>query len=319
VTNSAIEQKESIRQKADELKALVAAKQIPEIDIGPHCFTPYECDFSNYCWQHIPEDSVFDLRGNTRGIEWELYKNGIIRLLDVPSDTALPTASLVQLRHYLSGEPLIDKLAIRQFLDALVYPLWFLDFETFMMAVPEYDGTNPYQKFPFQYSLHVLRDEKLEAEHFEFLAQSTGDPRKTFTESLLSHVGKAGSIVAYNSSFESGVMKSLAIDFPEYVSAIEALLPNVVDLMQPFRTKNYYHPEFKGSYSIKQVLPVLVPELSYENLNVRDGTMAGIAFAQLKNETDSQVIVKLRKDLLEYCKMDTWAMVKILEKLKLLV
>jgi len=319
VTDEVQEQFDSVRNKAAELKALVASKQIPDIDIGPHCYTPYGCDFTDYCWQHVPEDSVFDLAGNLAGKEWELYKNGIIRLLDIPAGQKLPKGATIQLEHYLSGEPLIDKAAVKNFLDTVIYPLWFLDFETFMNAVPEYDGTRPYQQIPFQYSLHLQKDHTSDVVHFEFLAEPGADPRKAFIESLLSHFSEKGTLVAYNAAFEMTVLKKLAFSFPEYASSIELLLSNVVDLMQPFRSKSYYHPEFKGSYSIKQVLPVLVPELSYNTLNVKDGTMAGTAFAMLKEVTDPVVAASLRKDLLEYCRMDTWAMVKILEKMRTLL
>jgi hypothetical protein len=307
-----------VHTKAEALKALVKSRQVPEAEIGPHCFEPYECDFTNYCWQHVPDGSVFDLAGNLRGKDWELYNKGVVRLLDIPADYDLPTDAALQLQHYRSGEPRIDRDAIRRFLDSLQYPLRFLDFETFIAAVPEFDGTRPYQQLPFQYSLHVS-DDGIGITHHEFLADPHSDPRRHFAEALLDHLGGRGTIVAYNAAFEKSVLKKLVEQLPNFADDIQPLLEDFADLMQPFRSRNYYHPEFKGSYSIKEVLPVLVPDLNYATLNIRNGGMAGEAYALLRDTTDPAEAAQLRSDLLAYCKMDTWAMVRILGKLRELV
>ena len=188
-----------------------------------------------------------------------------------------------------------------------------------MEAVPPLDGTRPYQQIPFQYSLHIQSEKDGPVIHKEFLADPSGDARLSFTLSLLQDLSIPGTVVAYNAGFEMRILKNLAVDFPQVAGGIEKLLSNVADLMMPFRNKHYYHPEFKGSYSIKEVLPVLVPELSYQSLQVRDGAMAGMAWLQCRQSTDNNEIASLRKSLLEYCRMDTLAMVKILEKLFSLV
>ncbi|MCY7411201.1 MAG: DUF2779 domain-containing protein, partial [Chitinophagales bacterium] len=308
----------TIAQKATELKTMVAAKKIPEVDIGPQCYDPYACDFTNYCWSHIPDDSVFELRGRTNGVQYELYKSGIVKLLDIPSETHLPAAAAFQLAHYLSGEEYLDRVALREFLNSFSYPIWFLDFETYSTAIPELNNTKPYQQIPFQYSLHVLKENSSAPDHFEFLADPSIDPREPFMQHLMSHLGESGSIVAYNSPFENSRLKETAIAFPKYTQIVEATSSRFVDLMKPFRSRKYYHPNFYGSYSIKDVLPVMVPELSYENLEVNEGGMASLTFLKMREEKDDVVNEQHRKNLLEYCKMDTFAMVRIFEKLNLM-
>jgi hypothetical protein len=191
-----------------------------------------------------------------------------------------------------------------------------LDFETYTPAVPPYDNTRPYQQLPFQYSLHVKEREQAKLKHFAFLGMPQEDPRRELIERLIVDVGKEGSIIVYNKAFEIHILKELIRDFSEYVSEINSIIERIWDLMIPFQKRYYYAPEMQGSYSIKEVLPALVPDLGYEDLEVSDGSSAMYAFNQLLNEMDKNVINETRESLLKYCKRDTLAMVKILEVLK---
>ena len=305
-----------IAAKIPELKRIAKQIEVPKRDIGPHCSDPYGCDFMDHCWQHIPEDSVFDLRGHGGGSKaFELYEQGILLLSDIPEDFRLNTSQQIQVTAHKRGEPVINRVALEEFLDQLEYPLYFMDFETFQSAIPEYEGIRPYQQIPFQYSVHRLDAPEGELVHFEWLGESGTDPRKDFTENLLSVMGKVGTVLTYNSSFEKGRLSELAIQFPRKAKAIEALQDRIIDLMSPFRSKHYYLPVMKGSYSIKQVLPALVPELSYDDLEIGNGGIASSAFFQLQFEKNEAVVAKTREALLRYCELDTLAMVKILEKL----
>ena len=307
-----------VEENVERLKKVIRKKEMPDIDIGEHCHNPYTCGFFNYCRKHIPDDSVFDFSGMHLKKKYELYRDGIINLDDVPDDYALNKNNGIQLDVYKSGEPLIDRDAIENFISELNYPLFFMDFETFQPAVPLFDNSKPYQQIPFQYSVHLK--EKLDGElrHFEFLAEPGEDPRIKFIEGLLNDTKGEGDIVTYNKSFEITRLKEIARDFPRYADEIEKLVLRIKDLMIPFQRKYYYAPEMKGSYSIKAVLPALVPELSYDQLEINEGGLASIAFESLQNETDMMIIAETREQLLEYCKLDTLAMVKILVKLELL-
>jgi hypothetical protein len=193
-----------------------------------------------------------------------------------------------------------------------------MDFETFQPAVPLYDNAKPYQQIPFQYSVFLKKNKNSEAEHYEFLAEPGIDPRKKFIENLLKVTKSKGDVLVYNKTFEITRLNEIARDFPHYADEIEKLVSRIKDLMIPFQKKYYYAPEMKGSYSIKAVLPALVPELSYDSLEINEGGLASIAYESLQTETDLMFIAEIKQQLLEYCKLDTFGMVRILEKLETL-
>jgi hypothetical protein len=309
----------SVKENVNRLKKVILKKKMPGIDIGEHCYNPYTCGFFDYCRKHIPEVSIFDFSGMHLAKKYELYRNGIIRLDDVPEDFPLNKNNKLQLDVFKSGKPLIDKNAINNFISDLHYPLYFMDFETFQPAVPLFDNSKPYQQIPFQYSVFLKKNKSSEAEHFEFLAEPGEDPRKKFTEDLLKVTKGKGDVLVYNKTFEITRLNEIARDFPEYADEIEKLVSRIKDLMIPFQKKYYYAPEMKGSYSIKAVLPALVPELSYDELEINEGGLASIAYESLQTETDLMFIAEIKQQLLEYCKLDTLGMVRILEKLEVLI
>ncbi len=214
------------------------------------------------------------------------------------------------------GEAYINKEAIRAFVNSLQYPLYFMDFETWMTGVPEYDGHWPYRQVNFQFSVHMQRTPDAPLQHSEHLAEGPHSPQQEFIENLLNSLGTEGSIVVFNRAFENTRLRELKEEFPQLEKAIIAAQERIVDLMVPFRRKEYYLPEMQGSYSIKYVLPAMVPELSYETLAIGNGGDASAAFFNLRHVEDEKEKQATREALLEYCKLDTLAMVKILEKLK---
>jgi len=305
-----------VEDNVNQFKKVLAKKVIPKIDIGEHCYDPYTCGFYEYCRKHIPENSIFDLSGVHLNKKYDLYRSGIVKLEDIPVDADLSKNAKLQLDVYKSKKDLIDKKAIKEFLSDLNYPLYFMDFETFQPAVPMFDNSKPYMQIPFQYSLHYKKSKKSEIEHFEFLAETGYDPRVKFIENLLRDTKNEGDILTYNKSFEVLRLKEIAEAFPKYKKEIEERINRVKDLMLPFQKKYYYNYKMHGSYSIKYVLPALIPELSYKNLEINEGGLASIAFESLFYETDLMRIADTRTNLLEYCKLDTFAMVKLLEKLE---
>jgi hypothetical protein len=316
VLENILSMQDFVKENVKRLKKVLLKKQIPDIDIGEHCYNPYICGFYNYCRKHIPEDSIFDFSGMHLAKKYELYRDGIIRFEDIPDDYPLNKNNRMQLEVYNSGKTFINKDAIKNFLTDLNYPLYFMDFETFQPAVPLFDDSKPYQQIPFQYSLFLKKDKKSEPEHFEFLAEPGEDPRVKFIENLLKVTSGKGDVLVYNKTFEVTRLKEIARDFPQHSTEIETLIARIKDLMIPFQKKYYYAPEMKGSYSIKAVLPALVPELSYDELEINEGGLASIAYESLQTETDLMFIAEIKKQLLEYCKLDTLAMVRILEKLE---
>jgi len=313
ILEQVLEQQEFVSSKVQELKALLTQPDEPIVDIGPHCFVPYECDFTNHCWAHIPkENSVFDLGPKTA---WKLLSEGYQQLDDIPLKFEMSANAAMQLAHYRSGEVYIDKEQIREFLEPISYPVYFFDFETIMPGIPEFDDSRPYQQIPFQFSLHVQQSEGSDLEHFEYLGDGLNDPRPGLIEAMINLLGQTGSIICYNMGFEKTRIKDLAKLYPQFETELLAINDRVFDLMIPFQKRWYYHPDFKGSYSIKAVLPVLIPELRYDELDIPEGGMASLVYSQLKFQ--DQITATLQRQALRaYCKMDTLAMVKLYEYLK---
>ena len=286
----------------------------PAINIGPQCEEFYPCDFKGNCWSHIPENSLFDIKGRFDA-RFRLYNNGIISMYDVSKDN-LSEKQIIQVDAARTHDARCDQNAIKEFVNSLWYPLYFLDFETFTQAIPPYGGIRPYQQIPFQYSLHYLEHKGDDLKHYEFLAMPHIDPRKELIEKLVKEIPDNACVLVYNKSFEIGRMQELAGSFPEHAEKIEKIIQNIRDLMVLFRGYDIYYWQQGGSYSLKAVLPVMVPEFSYDQLDVQNGGMAMDAYAAMNQTDDHKKIAKIRQSLLKYCKLDTLAMVKILERLQ---
>ncbi len=315
VKDKVISMQSAVKENVVIFKKLLAQKDIPDIDIGAYCSNPYDCDFIGHCWKHIPENSVFNISRLRREIKFDLYQKGILNFNDIPKNYPLNNSQWMQVNSELNSNIYRDKKKLDQFKKNLKYPLYFMDFETIQPAIPLFNDSRPYQHIPFQYSLHILEKPGGTLQHFEFLGKPTEDPRTDFITTLLYNIGKTGSILVYNKAFEIRILNEIARDFPEYKIQIEKMLNRIVDLMEPFRDKYIYKPEMKGSYSIKSVLPAMVPGFSYNNLDIQNGSIASNTFESMYYDVDKYSINEKRKQLLEYCKMDTLAMVKILEKI----
>jgi hypothetical protein len=202
-------------------------------------------------------------------------------------------------------------------LESLRYPLYFMDFETVNPAIPRFSGMRPYDHLPIQWSVHVQRQPGSPTEHFDFLALDSGDPRTAFIASLCEALGEDnGSIVVYNEQFESQRLWELAGWLPAHTDRIRGIQRRLWDLL-PVVRNHVYHPAFGGSFSLKAVLPALVPEMTYEGMEVPNGQAAGLAWESMISNrvTDSERQAK-RKALLEYCGQDTLALVKLLDALR---
>lgn len=288
----------------------------PSDDIGLHCSKPYDCEFWNYCTKKLPKPNVFDIAGGMRkNKKFEKYYEGKISFEDLQHEDLNPKY-LEQIDFELHNlEPKIDKDAISGIMDSLKYPLYFIDYETYQLAVPEIEGTKPYQQLPFQYSLHIIKEKDGPIEHREFLAEvNDKDFIRHFAESMIKNMPENGSVIIYNKSFEPARNNEIAAMYPDLKDEIDRINRNMVDFLEPFKQRKYYTKEMHGSASIKSVLPALYPddpELDYHELPVvHNGEEASDAFLSLKEKAKEEQ-EKIRKGLLVYCKLDTFAMVKI--------
>jgi hypothetical protein len=302
-----------------ELRQMLGRARLPAVPIGPHCLDPRPCDCMDLCWAGIPEGSVFDIAQLTWKKKFALYQQGLVRITDIPADLDLSPRARLHVTAHQGGRPIVDRLGLRRFLESLTYPVFLLDFETVGPVVPRWDGTRPYGRIPFQYSLHVLRQPGAVPQHSEFLAEPGPDPRPALLTALLPATESEGTILAYYMPFELGVMKELAADFPDHRPEIERRLPRMDDLIAPFRAWQYWLPEMKGSFSIKSVAPALAPDLTYEGLEVHDGLAASLAYERLLGGIDPAESAPLQRALLDYCERDTLAMVRVLESIRRVV
>jgi hypothetical protein len=297
----------------------LASKEEPICDIGEHCTNPYDCAYWAYCSRHLPTPSVFDLYRLSGKKKFEYYRKGLVSYEDLLAVPKLNEKQLRQIQFQLKdcGDH-IDKGGIQDFLNTLSYPIYFLDFETMQQVVPQFLGTKPYQQIPFQYSLHYIEEPGDELKHKEFLAESGSDPRRAIAESLCRDIPWNVCITAYNKGFECGRIKELAAQFPDLAGHLLNIQDNIRDLLTPFQSGYYYNRAMGGSFSIKSVLPALFPDdpsLDYHNLEgVHNGSEAMTVFPKIKDMPPEQA-EETRKNLLAYCKLDTYAMVKVWEAL----
>lgn len=273
---------------------------------------PITCEFYDRCNLPLPDDHIGYLPSIHASAGEALEELGVESIHDIPDDFPLSerqrrAATCVQTEEPWFSTELPTELA------KLEYPLCFVDFETVNPAVPRFAGMRPYDHLPFQWSVHVQRAHGAEPEHFEFLAMDTSDPRAAFISSLCETLGERGSIVVYNQQFESQRLSELAAWLHEYAKRIENIQNRMWDLLPVIRNHVYY-PAFRGSYSLKSVLPALVPEMTYEGMEVPDGQAAGLAWESLtRDRLDGAGRERIKKALFNYCGQDTLAMVNVLK------
>ena len=312
ITDKVDQAAQGIEQRIDEMFRIIAAPACPEMRIGEYCNSPYDCPVT-LCSAGLPESNIFDLyRGGKKC--YQLFYDGILKVEDIPADYKLSEAQQIQKECALSSAPHIDKKAVREFLSRIKSPVYYLDFETISPVIPLFDGTRPYQRIPFQYSLHKVTGK--ETRHYSFLAEGKDDPRPALLKQLKKEIGTKGSILTYNQSFEEGVIREMAEVFPEYAEWAETIYPRILDLLQPFQSFSYYHPAQHGSASIKKVLPAVTGK-GYSDLAIAEGEAASSAFMTVTfGEATEQERLQVRSDLEKYCGLDTEGMIWIVDELK---
>ena len=321
ITSLVDEEIGTVEDTLKEAKRVMSSTTEPAVDLSESCNEPYACPFFGYCTRNFPSPSVFDLYYLGFGKKIELYQRGILSFEDVlRSGVKLNDMRRRQVEYALEDKgTYIDKGSIEKFLKTLTYPLFFLDFETVQPIIPCYIGTRPYQQIPVQYSLHILNDPNGELEHREFLGRSEEDPRRALAERLVADIPDDVCVLAYNKSFECTRIRELADAFPDLAEHLLKIMNNIKDLIDPFQKGYYYNRDMGGSFSIKSVLPAIYPddpELNYHNLEgVHNGSEAMELFPRLKDMPEKER-AKAEQDLLKYCELDTFGMVKLYEELK---
>ncbi len=277
-----------------------------------HCSTFFSSN------PHVPEYSIHDIAriGSSKKKLAELVDSNIFHISEIPAHIELSEIQKNQVEAHILDQVLIQKEKISLELQKLQYPLYFVDYETFPSAIPLFDGFSPYQQIPFQYSLYVLESPMSDLKHCEFLHIESGDPSKPFFKSIEKNIGNVGSVIVWNKQFECMINRELAQRIPESKVLMESINIRIFDLMEIFSKQLYVHKDFKGSSSIKKILPVLVPELSYKNLAIQDGGGASKSWHSIMSGTlNKDESLKIAEALKTYCKLDTYAMYAIWKKL----
>lgn len=318
VTESVKAVRDFTLQKIDEALQVMALSECPDA-------SPLYADSKSFVewlsiYKHLKNPkpgSIFDLCQMDAKTLQNLQANNITLIKDIPADFVLKPKQRLQVEALHQGHPTVHADKINEFLNSFTYPLYFFDYETLGSLVPYFDGLKPYQQLPFQYSLHILESPDAELRHEEFLHRDSSNPAEPLTQALISQIGDTGTVITWNMGFEKGCNSLLGELVPEHAEFYAKLNDRIVDLMTPFSSNWYVDADFCGSASIKNVLPVLVPELSHKLLDISDGStaqrlwMEAVLDGKRPEEKD-----KILSDLLDYCKLDTLAMVEIYNKLK---
>ena len=314
ITQDILDRQAEIPHARSALAKILETADEPQVNIGTRCSSPHECEFIDHCWSHVPDYSAYNVYRADK-VDQVVDEHGF-ELETIPQKYWPGGRKQLEIKSFLADEPIVDPIAISEFLDILRYPLFFLDYEAISPTIPLYDGTRPFQQIPFQFSLHIQRKNGADLSHHEFLHKDLSDPRRAFAENLIQLCKKRGSIIVYNQTYEKTRNKELADLFPDLSEQLLAINNRMIDLLVPFKKLWLYHPSQHGSASIKAVLPAFT-DLSYEDLEIGNGAVAALqyeAFAQGRTTDVEQA--SLWKNLSRYCEQDTYAMVLLLDVLR---
>jgi len=289
----------------------------PKKRITTGCSKKGKCPFIHLHYPDFPSYSIFNIsRIGAKKIK-QLVEADILDIGQVPEDFKLSAKQRQQVDIAQEDEIIIKRSSVRKVLSKLIYPLYYLDYESFSFVVPPQAGYKTYQQMVFQYSLHVQEKPGGKVTHHEYILKNKNESVENLVKNLQKNIGTKGNIIVWNASFEKGRNKEMAALFPAYADFLATVNDRMYDLRVPFQKGYYQHPDFKGKTSLKSVLPVLSPEISYNDLNIQNGMIATIKW---HHATDGRLSKKEQKqtfqDLLKYCDLDTFAMVKILEALR---
>ena len=294
------------------LKVLLLAESLPEFA----CTNPKTCPCPDLCHPDLPAFPIYNLPRIGKKSQ-ELRASGITAIKDIPPSFILNPQQAKHQQAVVTGQPVINRNAIKKSLAQLVYPVHFLDYESFNPAVPLFEGYRPYEHIVFQYSLHVLDAPGAELRHYACLLTGSRDPAPEIVPHLLANINPTGSVVVWYQGFEKQRNQELASHCPAYADQLKSVNARLYDLMLIFSLGYYVHPDFKGSASLKAVLPVLCPDLNYDDMTISDGTQAMLNWFHLvPREVPESKREIIEQAMLAYCQLDTYGMVAILAALQ---
>lgn len=305
-----------IEASIQRARSVLSLEFAPEVETGAHCFKPYPCDFLGTCWKGKEKNPIFSLAGASLVDKVNWVKSGILNFSELPTEFLSSTRMKAQMEANTSQVPFIQKKEFVDFMDGIQYPLYFFDIEAYQPAIPVFNGTSPFQAIPFQFSLHYKASKDAPLEAFEYITYPGEDGREEFLKKFLQYTQLPGQILVFNTLLEKGILFQLGKLFPTYAKDVKDRMQRMVDLEHPFKKDWFYHSKMNGGYSMKSILPALVENMSYNNMNVKDGVDAMVIYQQLIFESDEEKKSKTLTDLLSYCRMDTLGLYHVYNELE---
>ena len=303
----------SVAAQVAELQAMLSESAAPDVAPGDHCFEPYACPYYAHCTRDAvsPNHGIGELPRLAAERREQLEAEGIEEILDIPDDSPLTRLQSIVRQTIREGRPAMHG-DVPGALAGLKAPVRYLDFETFAPAVPRFAGTRPFDSVPFLFSVHTERKSK-PLLHADYLHEHDDDPRPELADRLIDALGSEGSVCTY-SGYEQRVLRDLGEALPERAEELRSIEARLFDLL-PVVRNGYYHPEFRGSFSIKSVLPALVPGMGYDDLAISDGQTAAVRYAAALQIHDPEDRERVFEDLRAYCAQDTLALVELRKSL----
>ena len=290
--------------------------QMDKYDGLEACFSPKTCGCKEICHPNLPENNIYEILSRSRKKVIELRDAGILNISDIPQDFELSGNAGTLIKVYRGPERLIDKENIKKILDEYEYPIYFLDYETISDPIPQFDGIKPFQNLATQYSLHIAYEDG-KIDHHEYIYEGKDCPLKHTVKDMVENIGESGTVLAWNEMFEKGVNRNAAESYTEMAEQLLKVNDRIKDLGDSFKYLYYIDKKFHCSWSIKKVLPVICPECSYKELPINHGDQASSEWIRMNDDsTAPDEKAKIKENLLRYCELDTWAMVRIWQELQ---
>ncbi len=311
VMKDALKNTEYFAHKSQLAKLTLEQNKIPDIKIGTHCFQPYECDFLGTCWKNTKDPlSVLTLGKLTKQEMFDLYDNNIKRIDEIDINTIKHKEIKVQVKAAIEQKEQIDKQEVGSFISTIKKPVCSLDIEVWMPAIPYYEGTKPFQQIPFLFSM--VYEKNGELVKYSYFKPIEEDLRKDFLKEILSLTKEFESILMFDKALEETVLNQLADLYPEYRNDIQLFKSKIVDLAEPVRKGNYYHPEMKGSFKLKSIAPVVNRDAGFDNLDIQSGISAMYIYESLLEQNIIEA-EGIKQQLIDYCEMDALITYQLLD------
>ena len=318
VLSDAKKNTEFIRYHIQQARNTQERNTLPTVEIGEKCFTPYQCDFFGTCWKQVPSNNIFEFSGISKKQAQQWFEQGFKTIYYIPEAELSPnTRRMVQA--YKSHQEIIDTDALRKFFQKITYPLAFFDAEMYAPAIPRYIGTSPFEAMPFLFSWHSMQNEKAVPQHRYFYQETATYAGKELLDSLISMAAEVNSILVFDTAQEEKALQQVVRHFPEYKPAISNIKSKFIDFSDVFSKLWYYHPQTKGSMSLKKIYESVFGKSIFEELAIKSGLLASYKYDDYLKESDLFNKEELKNNLIDYCKTDTQAMYDLYIYLLMLV